>query len=238
MPHRRPSPSPQEESRPPFESTRNTWDLWDNSTEWPWKQYEARFRSAKNALRIFASPIVHFCVEHDLLRNKNDIDGLLDMIDVLLPADSVDNCTEAVIRHLAFQRRFSEIAKLEEQRRELNGPDYINRLNVVASELFDRTELFFFMLIHTVKRQKRMEKRRYEEHRDWNKSQAQKGRGNYLGLSRGLPSPLRHELKVDDFSPEQSSYSTGETVDGPLEPENFEEQAGAWGPSNPDDVEW
>ncbi|KAI2777939.1 hypothetical protein F4815DRAFT_447741 [Daldinia loculata] len=236
---RRPSPSPREESRPPFESTRNTWDLWDNSVDkWPWKQHEAHFRSGKNALRIVTSPIVNFWLEHDLLRNKNDIGGLLDMIDVLCQANSIDNCTEIVIRHLAFQRKFLEIAKLEEQRRELNGPDYINRLNVVASELFNKTEGFFHMLIKTVKRHKKMEKRRYEEHRDWNQSRAQEGRGNYPGLSRGLPSPLRYELNIDDSCPDQSSYSTDETVNGPLEPENNEEQSGTWGPNNPDDVEW
>ncbi|KAI1652410.1 hypothetical protein F4813DRAFT_394733 [Daldinia decipiens] len=224
---RRPSPPPREESRPPFESTRDIWDLWENSADkWPWKQHEARFRSGKNALRIVTSPIVNFWLEHDMLRNKSDTDELLDTIDVLCQADSIDNCTEVVIRHLAFQRKFLEIATLEEQRRELNGPDYINRLNVVASELFNRTEGFFHMLIKTVKRYKKMEKRRYEEHRDWNQSRSQEGRGNYPGLSRGLPSPLRYELKVD------------ETVNGPLEPENVEEQSGTWGPNNPGDVEW
>ncbi|KAI0095975.1 hypothetical protein F4814DRAFT_435588 [Daldinia grandis] len=239
MPRRRLSPSPQEESRPPFESTRDTWELWDNSIQiWLLKQHEARYTMGENAIRMVAPPIMSFWLEHDLRQKKYDIDGFLDEAGPLYQTNSIDNCTEVVIRHFAFQRKFSEIAKLEEQRRELDGPDYINRLSVVTHELVDKMNGFFQMLIRAAERHKEIEKRRYKDHRSWNGRRGEEGRGKYPGLSCGLPSPLRSELEIGDSGPDQTSHGTGGTVNDSSKPENVEKKPGIWGPNNPDNMEW
>ncbi|KAI1805060.1 hypothetical protein F4811DRAFT_552205 [Daldinia bambusicola] len=235
MPPRRLSPSLQELSRTRSEPVERSFP---RREELMHRDYEARFVAAAKALEIVATPVVDFWLEHDRIPLRLKKDPILLLIletrDGSREGDIIKSCAKVVIQHFSFQRRFSEIRYLIKDETQVRKEVYIPHLSMLAEKMYWEARMFFCYIDKNLNRYRAQNEGLYHVHRRWNQNRVKLGHGKYPGLARGLPSPLRLELQIDDPDADQSPSSTDWSSDD-SSPKDLPED---WGAKDLEDVDW
>ncbi|KAI1463383.1 uncharacterized protein F4812DRAFT_463718 [Daldinia caldariorum] len=213
MPQHRLAPSSRELIRKLVRPVKRSGESSSSTEEGPDHiEREARFVAAVKAFLINATPVVNFWQKHNGVPSKlaGDpiINALLEEGNTSLHGDIIKSCANAVIQHFSFQGKFSEIQYLINDETQISWEVYVAQLNILAQKMYKEAKIFFYCMDANLKWNKAHNKQLYSLHKRWNESREREGHGQYPGLARGLPSPLRSELRIDNSDADQSSSST------------------------------
>ncbi|KAI8958243.1 hypothetical protein F5Y11DRAFT_362838 [Daldinia sp. FL1419] len=189
MPPRRLGPSLKEITRPFVRRTKPKWTLHDNySMDRCWsKRHEAQYNSARILLDKININVFQMRSTHSALELLAQLPRAGKQIQLVSPTD---RCTEILIRHFEFLGKFAEIADLHEQRRKLDEHSYSSKVASMTGELSEKAELFLRWAWIKLTRDTKLNRRRYERHREFNYGRGTSG-SHFPPRSLGRPSRLR-----------------------------------------------